>query len=849
MATGYMSPIGMILQVLSDQGIVGAGYKINTYVGGTVSTPQQTWTDSTLTVLNSNPIIMGSNGRFQSVSVWAPSGTTIKMVLTDSLNNLIAGGTIDNIPLINDPSALSVYPQTAAETTVGLTITAANLIYPPLNVRRYGAKLDAVWNGTTASGTDDTVAFTNAIKVASALGGGDVTFDASTIIKNVPVYSYVNVRGIGNPTAYLNATLAADIHFNALGVAGAGVAITNAITVGGQTLNIANTSTFSVGQYVVVQTVGTSIPVDYVFYGGSALYPVSNGRKQQIARVASIVANTSITLDTGVAEAYPLAVGSVGGAQVAPLNAVTWNSATGAVIGFGLYSFQARISIGSNGGGVQIWYGVDFKLRDLTIIGASGYPGIRTIQSAYGDIAFNRLMDAQQVGAGLNTGILHDIIESSHNIEVHHNKLSYLTEDEIGMRCFNCQFHHNWYLNAFDSGINVHGNSNYNIDLHDNIIVCPQASSGIAIGYSVARTVDSNITVSRNRISLSGGKAISVTSQGYTITAITAANPAVVTINTVSATNPININDVLTITGAVGMVQINGQRATVTAVGGVSGAWTFTLGSINSSAYTAWSSGGTAARACQNIKLLDNTIIGWKVTSGSSSPGIQAQFCDDLEVRGNTLDGTTIGSAVDAGISLINCTRSQTTNNHVKNCTGGYGMQFVQCAGFDAGYNILFNNQNQCNTATSSGDCRVHDTQSDTTTNSIENNTPPTVRSWNNTWDGYPSEQRVTVTYTSGVAMTFDASLGRRFELTITDGVAWTINAPTNPPALGFATKRITLTVRNSSGGVLGASTFNAVFKQAAFTPPLTGNSRTIEWEWNGANWVQLYQSAADVPN
>jgi hypothetical protein len=104
---GLMSPITLITQLLSDQGIVGAGFKINTYVAGSVSTPQNTWTDSTLGVLNSNPIILGSNGRFQNVAVWAPAGTVIKMVVQDANNNIIAGLTIDNIPLLNDLTAVA----------------------------------------------------------------------------------------------------------------------------------------------------------------------------------------------------------------------------------------------------------------------------------------------------------------------------------------------------------------------------------------------------------------------------------------------------------------------------------------------------------------------------------------------------------------------------------------------------------------------------------------------------------------------------------------------------------------------------------------------------------------------
>lgn len=171
-----LSPIGMITQVLSDQGIIGNGFKINTYVGGTVSTLQTTYTDSTGTVTNSNPITLGSNGRYQNVSVWAVPGTLIKMVITDALNNPLVGGTIDNIPLINDATSITftqaqigaiLYPQTAAEITAAITPT--NYFYPPLTVDRYGTN-------TTPGTTSMAAAFQAAINVAKKGGGGTITY-------------------------------------------------------------------------------------------------------------------------------------------------------------------------------------------------------------------------------------------------------------------------------------------------------------------------------------------------------------------------------------------------------------------------------------------------------------------------------------------------------------------------------------------------------------------------------------------------------------------------------------------------------------------------------------------------
>lgn len=105
----------------------------------------------------------------------------------------------------------------------------------------------------------------------------------------------------------------------------------------------------------------------------------------------------------------------------------------------------------------------------------------------------------------------------------------------------------------------------------------------------------------------------------------------------------------------------------------------------------------------------------------------------------------------------------------------------------------------------------------------------------------------VTVTYSA--SMTPNASAGTDFIITATNNTAFAINAPTGTPPSGYA-QTIRITVRNTSGGALGAATFNAVFKLgAAWTQPANGFSRTIEFRWNGTNWVEIGRTAADVAN
>lgn len=107
----------------------------------------------------------------------------------------------------------------------------------------------------------------------------------------------------------------------------------------------------------------------------------------------------------------------------------------------------------------------------------------------------------------------------------------------------------------------------------------------------------------------------------------------------------------------------------------------------------------------------------------------------------------------------------------------------------------------------------------------------------------------VTVTYSA--APVIDASLGNYFVMTITNGTALVVAAPTNPPSAANVGQLIWFTVKNGSGGAHGALTWNAVFKTqaTAFSAVANGFSRTVVFRWDGTNWVEMVRTAADVAN
>lgn len=69
-------------QFLDNSGLPLSGGKINVYLAGT-TTPTPTYTESTGTTPNSNPIILDSAGRTPE-QVWFEDGLNYKLVITDA---------------------------------------------------------------------------------------------------------------------------------------------------------------------------------------------------------------------------------------------------------------------------------------------------------------------------------------------------------------------------------------------------------------------------------------------------------------------------------------------------------------------------------------------------------------------------------------------------------------------------------------------------------------------------------------------------------------------------------------------------------------------------------------------
>lgn len=110
-------------------------------------------------------------------------------------------------------------------------------------------------------------------------------------------------------------------------------------------------------------------------------------------------------------------------------------------------------------------------------------------------------------------------------------------------------------------------------------------------GYLYRVVVSAAVLPTGGSLTINDSNAL-VTAQ--TITGITQAASGVVTLSTGGGANPFSVGQTITFASIVGMTQLNGLVGTVTAIGGVTTAWTATF-NINTTAFTAWASAGTAA--------------------------------------------------------------------------------------------------------------------------------------------------------------------------------------------------------------------------------------------------------------
>lgn len=103
-----------------------------------------------------------------------------------------------------------------------------------------------------------------------------------------------------------------------------------------------------------------------------------------------------------------------------------------------------------------------------------------------------------------------------------------------------------------------------------------------------------------------------------------------------------------------------------------------------------------------------------------------------------------------------------------------------------------------------------------------------------------------TQTVSSATTYSVDNSKTNVFVFLVT---AASTNFTIATPSSAVTQQTISIKVVNSSGGSLGTITWGADYRLSSWTNPATNYSRTIDFAFNGAAWVEKSRTPADVPN
>jgi hypothetical protein len=97
---------------------------------------------------------------------------------------------------------------------------------------------------------------------------------------------------------------------------------------------------------------------------------------------------------------------------------------------------------------------------------------------------------------------------------------------------------------------------------------------------------------------------------------------------------------------------------------------------------------------------------------------------------------------------------------------------------------------------------------------------------------------------TYGTTIAINASASNNFVIIVTNSTGFTIANPTNS-----SSQYISIKITNTSGGAMGTVTWGSNYRLSAWTNPANTYSRTIDFVYNGAVWVEKSRTPADVPN
>ena len=157
------------------------GGKVYFYAAGT-STPQNTYTDATLTVANANPVILDSNGEAE---IWPNTGLSYKIVLQDSTG--VTQWTLDNLSIAATANEWLLF----GGTPTFINATSFSVTGDQTAIFVKGRRLKTVNTGGTIYSTVTLSAFAAVTTVT-------VTNDSGTLDAGLSSVSYGIIAGSPN---------------------------------------------------------------------------------------------------------------------------------------------------------------------------------------------------------------------------------------------------------------------------------------------------------------------------------------------------------------------------------------------------------------------------------------------------------------------------------------------------------------------------------------------------------------------------------------------------------------------------------------------------------------------------
>lgn len=168
-------------QVVTLTGAPASGWKIYTYQAGS-SAPLATYTDSTGTIPQSQPIVLNSLGFPTNGQIWLTSGQNYKLVLTDA--NDVVQKTEDNISGVNDTTTTVDEWSDSGLTPTYVSATSYTVVGDQTSALHIGRRQKFTVTAGTVYGRITNSVFTTLTTVTVQMDGSQVLDSGLTAVQN-----------------------------------------------------------------------------------------------------------------------------------------------------------------------------------------------------------------------------------------------------------------------------------------------------------------------------------------------------------------------------------------------------------------------------------------------------------------------------------------------------------------------------------------------------------------------------------------------------------------------------------------------------------------------------------------